>query len=185
MTTPYHPPRTGVGFTVEDLFDFPRDGYRYELFDGSLVVTPPPAFPHAVAVTNVRDLLYDQAPKHLRIVDSAGIYPNETNYYIPDLMVISREVLESGALGARPEQALLVVEVVSPSNPSNDIIFKRELYAGSGVPEYWIVDRRDHSLTVLQLSENGKYLQRAVLHPGETWRADRPFPLHIDPAEIF
>ncbi len=29
-------------FTVDDLFNFPDDGNRYELFNGSLVVSPAP-----------------------------------------------------------------------------------------------------------------------------------------------
>jgi Uma2 family endonuclease len=185
VTTPHYRARSDAGYTVGDLFDFPDDGYRYEIFDGSLVVTPPPAFPHTKATTNLRDRLYDQAPRHLRIIEGVGVYPNDRNYFIPDLGVIPDEVLGSTALGARPQQTLLVIEVVSPSNPSNDLVFKRDLYARCGIPEYWIVDRRDRSLTVLQLGDDGKYAERAVLHPGETWRSDFPFPLHIDPGEIF
>ena len=185
MTTPHYRARSTTGYTVDDLFDFPDDGYRYEIFDGSLVVTPPPPFPHARATANLRDRLYDQAPRHLRIIEGAGLYPNDRNYFIPDLMVIPDEVLASGALGAQPQETLLVVEVLSPSNPSNDLVFKRELYAHHRVPEYWILDRRNRSLTVLQLAEDGKYSDRAVLHPGEVWRSDYPFPLQIDPAELF
>jgi len=49
------------------------------------------------------------------------------------------------------EGADLVVEVVSPDNPSRDYETKRADYAGAGVLEYWIVDPQDETITVLRL----------------------------------
>ena len=45
----------------------------------------------------------------------------------------------------------LAVEVVSPDAPDRDLIDKRNDYARAGIPEYWIIDPRDESITVLQL----------------------------------
>lgn len=45
----------------------------------------------------------------------------------------------------------LVVEVVSEDDPGRDLITKRLEYAQAGIPEYWIVDPRDHTITVLRL----------------------------------
>ncbi|SDY56655.1 Endonuclease, Uma2 family (restriction endonuclease fold) [Asanoa ishikariensis] len=176
MTTPY---------SVDALFDMPDDGNRREIFNGSLLVTPPPPLPHAVATANLRDRLYDQAPRHLRVVEGVGVYANEHNYFIPDLVVLPQEVLKGNAPGARPYETLLVVEVVSPSNASNDLVIKRDYYARFKIPEYWIADRRDQSLTILHLGNDDRYADRAVLHPGDVWRSNFPFPLRIDPAEIF
>jgi Uma2 family endonuclease len=180
VTTPH-----AGSLTVDDLFDIPDDGNRYEIFNGKLLVTPPPPLPHAAATTNLRDRLYDQAPRHLRIAEGVGIYANDSNYFIPDLVVIPHEVLSGDGIGIRPNEPLLVAEVVSPSNPNNDLITKREFYARFRIAEYWIVDRRDRSLTILQLGADDKYTERAVLHPGEIWRSQFPFPLQIGPAELF
>ncbi len=38
----------------------------------------------------------------------------------------------------------LVVEVVSPDRPERDLVDKRIDYAEAGIPEYWVVDPRDH-----------------------------------------
>ncbi len=56
----------------------------------------------------------------------------------------------------------LVVEVVSPDHPGRDLVEKRTDYAEARIPEYWIADPRDETLTVLVLRgeayvEHGRY----------------------------
>ncbi|MGH7485913.1 MAG: hypothetical protein ACREMY_09990 [bacterium] len=41
-------------YTVDDLEKFPKDGNRYELLDGVLVVTPEPAAVHQVVVSRIQ-----------------------------------------------------------------------------------------------------------------------------------
>ena len=43
----------------------------------------------------------------------------------------------------------LVMEVVSPDDPRWDRVTKRREYAQTGIPEYWIVDPAQRSITVL------------------------------------
>ena len=47
----------------------------------------------------------------------------------------------------------LVMEVVSPDDPRRDLVAKRREYAQAGIPEYWIVDPSQRSITVLTLDE--------------------------------
>ena len=54
----------------------------------------------------------------------------------------------------------LVIEVVNEDNPNRDLRIKRGDYAEAGIPEYWIVDPRTKTVTVLRL-ENGMYLTHA------------------------
>jgi Uma2 family endonuclease len=61
----------------------------------------------------------------------------------------------------------LVVEIVSPDDPERDTKVKRADYAEAGIPEYWIVDPEDDSITVLCL-ENSSYTEHGVFHRGET-----------------
>jgi Uma2 family endonuclease len=46
----------------------------------------------------------------------------------------------------------LVIEVISEDDPDRDLDARRLEYAQAGIPEYWIVDPRDRSITVLQLA---------------------------------
>lgn len=64
------------------------------------------------------------------------------------------------------EKADLVVEVVSPEDPSRDLETKRREYAAAGIPEYWIVDPRNSTITVLSLS-GSRYFARGEYKKGE------------------
>jgi Uma2 family endonuclease len=178
-------PFVGRPWTVTDLDDLPDDSFRYEIFDGSLLVTPPPAIPHGRVTYRLRRLLERQAPDGVVIGESLAVYPNDTNFYVPDLHVVSAAALEGDGRGFSPPDLLLAVEVVSPSNPGNDVVLKRHAYAVAGIPEYWILDKRDRTLRVLRLESPGKYADDVVVKAGEQWRADRPFPLVVDPADVF
>lgn len=48
----------------------------------------------------------------------------------------------------------LVVEIVSPDDPERDTKVKRADYAEVGIPEYWIVNLEDETITVLTLAED-------------------------------
>lgn len=48
----------------------------------------------------------------------------------------------------------LVMEVVSPDDPTRDLETKRREYAQAGIPEYWLVNPLDETITVFTLPEN-------------------------------
>lgn len=52
------------------------------------------------------------------------------------------------------EGADLVMEVVSPDDPLRDLETKRREYAQAGIPEYWLVNPLDETITVFALPEN-------------------------------
>ena len=61
----------------------------------------------------------------------------------------------------------LVVEVVSPDDPERDTRDKRVDYAEAGIPEYWIVDPAEETITVLTLAghayrEHGRFQRGAT-----------------------
>jgi len=64
----------------------------------------------------------------------------------------------------------LVVEIVSPDDPERDTVTKRVDYAEAGVPEYWIVNPVEATITVLQLAETA-YNEYGVFTRGETARS--------------
>ncbi len=60
----------------------------------------------------------------------------------------------------------LVVEIVSPDNPERDTVEKPHDYAQAAVPEYWIVNPLDETITVLVLEHHG-YRTFGVFRRGE------------------
>jgi Uma2 family endonuclease len=61
----------------------------------------------------------------------------------------------------------LVVEIVSPVDVERDTVIKRADYAEAGIPEYWIVNPQEETITVLKL-EAGVYVAHGVFGRGET-----------------
>ena len=64
----------------------------------------------------------------------------------------------------------LVVEVVSPDDPDRDLRHKRADYAEARIPEYWIVNPIDETVTVLVLAEDS-YVDHGVFHRGQQARS--------------
>lgn len=60
----------------------------------------------------------------------------------------------------------LVVEIVSPGHAERDTVIKRADYAAAGIPEYWIIDPAEETITVLTL-EGSTYVAHGVFHRGE------------------
>jgi Uma2 family endonuclease len=182
MTESLMPPVRG--WTVDDLYRLPDTGVRYELFDGSLLVSPAPRMRHVRAATLLRNLLSDQRPRDILICQDAGITVHgRRTYFIPDICVVPAAAFDKDVDQLNQDDALLVVEVLSPSNPGNDLVLKRHYYASGGIQHYWIVDPQARTLTVLELDRNS-YVDRAVVEPGQIWQTDEPFPLRLDPAEF-
>jgi Uma2 family endonuclease len=60
----------------------------------------------------------------------------------------------------------LVVEIVSPDHVERDTVLKRTDYAAAGIPEYWIVNPAEETITVLQL-EDSAYVAHGVFRRGD------------------
>jgi Uma2 family endonuclease len=174
-------------WTIDDLAGLP-DGVRYEIADGSLLVSPPPALPHIYANTRLRRMLDRDVPTGLLVVDCGpGInIARRTTCYVPDALVVREDAVRRKADVLQPSDVLLVAEVLSPSNAGIDLVQKRHDYAAAGIPQYWIVDPRDQTITVLALLDGATaYKEEVVVRAGEPWQTGTPYPMTVDPAEIF
>ncbi len=158
-------------YTVADLDATPDDGQRYEVINGTLVVTPPPFMPHNERSQMIGLALLDQAPTGLKIslTGTAGV-EIETDCLIPDVIVY-RAGSYPGNLPA--EAVRLIVEVTSPSNRRNDTVLKLDRYARAGIPHYWIVD--PDRVTVYELAGDAY----RVVAEGTTVAVARPFPVRV------
>jgi Uma2 family endonuclease len=85
----------------------------------------------------------------------------------PDIMFIKSEH-ESGIGKDYCTKADLVIEIVSESNRRHDLVTKRGEYADAGIPEYWIVDPEEETITVIVLKPRRKtYVEHGVYSKGE------------------
>jgi Uma2 family endonuclease len=174
--------------TYDDYLLFPDDGLRHEIIEGEHYVTPSPATRHQRILLNLSHLLQthlDSHPGGEIFFAPFDVLLSEFNIFVPDLIFLSRErshLLTSKNLRGAPD---LAVEILSPSTRSRDMRLKRDVYARTGVLEYWVVDPDDDSVTVhrarpappAMFDEPARYDRNAVLTtpllPGLSLRLDK------------
>lgn len=148
-------PRQGW-WTVEEYLSREFDGL-VEYVDGVLEFLPECNWQHQ----QITDLLH-RALKKFVDEQSLGhtafapipIRISNRLYRMPDVLFVRRARFRG--VNQPPDGADLVMEILDddPANRSRDLIDKRRDYALAGIPEYWIVDPKALSITVLILEKN-------------------------------
>ena len=166
---------------------------RYELVDGELVEVPPESEPNNwFAMSLCYKFVEFINPRLVRLnceIQVPVLQPKDAQNRFPDLIVLREEHLRltgkrfTITLKMPPPQ--LIVEVVSPgrANRERDYDRKREQYQAVGIPEYWIVDPEQQTITVLYLEQAGYSEQ---VFRGSEGIVSRFFPdLVLTPEEVF
>ncbi len=70
----------------------------------------------------------------------------------PDIMIVcDKNKLDEKRCNGAPD---FIIEIVSPSNPSDDYIRKLYYYKNTGIREYWIIDLRRKTVTINYFEKN-------------------------------
>lgn len=179
-----------AGFTVEQwlAFDGPGD-LRVELIDGALVVNPAPVPRHNRVAQRLLRLIDDaMSPAGLTTdltasgVISPGMQPEQAP--IPDILLVRADLDIDDIKVVQAADVALVVEVLSSSSRHADQVRKRELYAGMGIPHYWIVDPTSPVTITTFGIEDGTYRRRASASGDEELSVDEPLRLTLTPAAL-
>ena len=166
----------GAVLTEDDLATMPDDGHRYELLDGTLLVTPAPRIDHQRCVGALYALLRNgRQPGQTVLVAPLDVRLSRITVLEPDVLVARTADLTDARLEGPP---LLAVEVLSLSTRHIDLGAKRLAYQDAGVPAYWLVDPEVPSLTVLEL-DAGAYVERATVAGDEPFDAAFPFAVSV------
>jgi Uma2 family endonuclease len=116
---------------------------RWELVEGGIVMTPRPRPLHQVVSGNLRQLIRDNLPASLVVLQEVEItvearFPPTVRD--PDLVVVNRSVVDRNPVRIDPLDVVLVIEIVSPGSRRTDRVMKAYEYAKAGIEHYWIVD---------------------------------------------
>jgi Uma2 family endonuclease len=159
-----------------------------ELSDGRLEVLAMPTEQHQLIVA----FLYD-ALKAFVVARRLGkvlfaplrVQLREGKFREPDLVFLFEEnAAKRGDDYWRG--ADLVVEVVSEADPDRDLVEKRKEYAQAGIPEYWIVDPRDSTITILGLEAGATEYSKVETHrSGDTASSRLVAGFRIDVSDVF
>ncbi len=129
------------------------DSEPVELIEGRMVVMSPEGAPHASTISKLGRLLVLALDGRAIVRVASPLAVSDSSEPEPDLAAVD---LEGDFDVEHPETAFLVVEV-SHSSLRKDRFVKPALYAGAGVPEYWIVDLTADTVTVLREPVDGGY----------------------------
>lgn len=162
------PPSPGpYRFTVDEYLRMAELGLlhpdvRTELVDGQVIVMSPKNQPHIWTKNAIHEELYDALGRHPRwqVIDQDAIVVSEANAPEPDLAVVPRR--PRADVLWRAAEAQLIVEV-SDTTLADDLGRKRLLYAGAGVPNYWVADVNLRQVHRFAEPRDGDYAVHEVL----------------------
>ena len=159
-----------------------------ELTDGHLELLPMPTEYHQDVVITLFQLI--TAFVEARGLGKTSLAPlrmriRRGKFREPDVLFMKGENA-ARRQGGFWDRADLVVEVVSEDDPSRDWEKKLADYADAGIPEYWIADPRDKTLTVFTLDPGAAaYREAGRYREGEAAKSLLLDGLTIDVAAAF
>lgn len=162
--------------TRADLESLPDDGYRYELVEGVLLMSPSPRPIHQRAVARLLTVLTVHCPPEFEVLPApVDVTLAEDTVLIPDVLVGERtRFTERGLTGA----PVLSVEVISRSSRLIDTKLKPARLAEAGCPHYWVVDPNLPQVRCYLLVD-GAYQEQTVVTGDEVADLDQPFPIRL------
>jgi Uma2 family endonuclease len=142
-----------------------------EYTDGVIEVLPMPTDKHQAMLEMLFLALRAYAERHGGKVRFAPLrlMVHRGKFREPDILFI-RDANDPRRQNDYWRGADLVVEIVSPDNPARDLEDKPRDYAEAGIPEYWIVNPLDDTITVLTLAGDA-YAVHGVFRRGDEARS--------------
>jgi Uma2 family endonuclease len=190
MATRTHTRRRTGPYNFEDFCEMVREDQKADLIDGVIYMASPEnpdankLFLWLASIMNI----YARKKKLGEVYGSRVAFKlDEEHGPEPDIAFILTEHLDRVKRGRVEGPADLAVEIVSPESVERDYDHKRELYEEHGIPEYWIIDEMEETVTLLRL-KRGKYREvrpkKGALHsevlsgfwlrPEWLWQEPRP-----------
>jgi Uma2 family endonuclease len=153
-----------VPMTVEALRLLDEQGFfddypnRYELIDGTLIMTPPPGTQHYFVESRLNMLfakaLVSHGLDHELTVQTGGAFRiGDRTLLGPDFMLVTKPT----APREHTADDILVMFEIAWSSRERDMKTKAELYAGAGIEDYWVLDVPAKTVIIHRDPEGGIY----------------------------
>jgi Uma2 family endonuclease len=153
-----------------DRADF-EEGWRYELINGVLIVSPIPSLSEADPNEYLGHLLWKYQEEHRKGSSLDFTAPERTINTKRNRRRVDRAIWTGlGRLPRKNETLTILAEFVSPGKRSRerDYESKRDEYMAINVQEYWIIDRFERCMVVF-IRSGGEIRQR-VIREHQTYR---------------
>ena len=166
------------------------EGYRAELLDGVITVTPPPDGDHEHAIARMLAQFIRSSAVEMDVAGHKGlIVPSSgqdvPGHVIPDITLARAELrLFRGAPAWMPPDGVAMVVEVTSSQSVRDREAKRRAYASARIPLYLLVDRRERMVTLFRDPVNRDYSARSAESFGGKIEIPAPFSFTLDTSEF-
>ena len=160
------------------------EGYRAELIDGEIVVTPPPNGNHEHCISRIVEQVFARSSVRMDFAGHKGlIIPGDTGEgrFIPDLTFAPRDqhLFRDAPPWMPPRGVAMVVEVTS-SSPDHDRFGKRHGYASAKIPLYLLVDRKKAQVTLFSDPVRNDYITQSRVPFGGSAKLPPPFSFTLE-----
>jgi Uma2 family endonuclease len=168
-------PRGGV-WTTDDLDAMPETLIRYEILDGTLIVSPSPTDLHQTIGWRLPSILDGSCPEGYDVTQAVEVRINKTRSFVPDVLVVTDSPGRPPSSIFDPGDVVLAIEIVSPSSRSMDAVLKPTMYAEAGIGLYWRVETDPMIVVTYGLdTSSGSYVETGRFT--DTVVTDEPWPI--------
>ncbi|WP_405559157.1 Uma2 family endonuclease [Streptomyces canus] len=191
MTAMAHEPLTQEEVLLEGFLalDTP-EGFRAELIEGEIVVTPPPDGEHEKYISRIVRQVIKHARTEMDFSGNKGLKLRSgeacpKNHMVPDVTLAPLELDLFGSADCwMPCDGVAMVLEVTSTKPRADREAKRRCYARGGIPLYLLVDRESSSVTLFSDPEKDDYREHCTRPFGKQLALPAPLSFDLETADF-
>ncbi|MFD7278443.1 Uma2 family endonuclease [Streptomyces sp. NPDC059862] len=166
------------------------EGFRAELIEGEIVVTPPPDGDHEHYISRIATQMIRRSRTDMDFSGNKGLKLKNADgcpkdHVIPDGTFAPADLqLYRGADPWMPCEGVAMVLEVTSTKPKTDREIKRRCYARGGIPLYLLVDRSVSSVTLFSDPEKDDYRELCTLAFGKPLALPEPFGFELETTDF-
>src|SRR6202046_295474 len=173
-------PDAEADFTLQDFLSFDApEGYRAELIDGEIVVTPPPEGTHERCIMQIVKQVLACSDTPMDFSGQKGLIvpvAEGQGRVIPDITFAPAKLdLLLDAPTWMPATGVAMVVEVTSSSADHDRNAKRRAYAAAQIPLYLLVDRQRHEVILHGDTMRNEYTSSLTVQFGGGVKLPEPF----------
>lgn len=174
-----------MDFTLQDFLSLDTpEGYRAELIDGEIVVTPPPNGNHERCIMRIVKQVLAGSVTQMDFSGQKGLIVSTVEgegRVIPDMTFAPAKLdLFLDAPTWMPASGVAMVVEVTSASPDHDRNAKRRAYAAARIPLYLLIDRQRREVTLFGDPARDEYTSSSAVQIGGRIKLPDPFAFTLE-----